>query len=29
LNGKTPNDFIQLDLLKEVLKEMGKPDLAG
>lgn len=29
LNGKTPDDFIQLDLLKEVLKEMGKPGLAG
>jgi len=27
LNGKTPNDYIKLDLLKEVLKEMGKPNL--
>ena len=29
LNGKTSDNFVQLDLLKEVLKEMGKPDLAS
>jgi predicted small lipoprotein YifL len=27
LNGKAADDFIKLDLLKEVVKEMGKPDL--